>query len=83
MYRKEEYPIVTWLGVIKQPECGVTNWLRTTIFHTIYNDVGALIIVNSGSCINGVSPNIVKCRRITFVPHDKPYNFSWVDTIVV
>nr|XP_023920438.1 uncharacterized protein LOC112031968 [Quercus suber] len=39
-----------------------------------------VVIINSGSCINAVSSNVVSRLDLKLTPHPNPYKVSWVDT---
>ena len=58
------------------------DWQRSTIFqtYTMYGDKTCKVIIDSGSCINAVSSNVVSRLSLKLTPHPNPYKVSWVDT---
>ncbi|XP_078446576.1 uncharacterized protein LOC144715514 [Wolffia australiana] len=58
---------------------------RTSIFYT-YVKIGGrsyMLMVNSGSCINGISEDTAKRLGLPLLPHPTPYNVSWIDTSTI
>jgi len=56
------------------------NWLRTNIFHTtctVANKVYKMII-DSGSCENVLSDEVVQKLQLKTERHPKPYKLSWL-----
>ncbi|XP_075665053.1 uncharacterized protein LOC142634648 [Castanea sativa] len=55
---------------------------RSAIFQTYTKcgDKTCKVIINSGSCINAVSSNVVSRLGLKLIPHPNPYKVSWVDT---
>ena len=53
-------------------------WQRTTIFQTYVKSgtKDCRVIVDSGSCINAISSNIVSRLGLKSIPHPKPYEVS-------
>ena len=58
------------------------DWRKSAIFQTYTKcgDKTCKIIINSGSCINAVSSNVVFRLDLKLMPHPNPYKVSWVDT---
>jgi hypothetical protein len=54
------------------------DWRRTTIFQTYVKSgtKDCRVIVDSGSCINAISSNIVSCLGLKSIPHPKPHKVS-------
>ena len=75
------------IGVIR---CTLTkvhedDWRRTTIFHPfikIENHVRK-VIVDNGSCVNVMSPDIVNLLGLHITPHPNSYRVSWIDATSV
>ncbi|KAJ0975418.1 hypothetical protein J5N97_017383 [Dioscorea zingiberensis] len=56
------------------------DWLRNIIFHTtctVANKV-CKVIIDSGSCENVVSKDVVQKLQLKTEQHPKPYNLSWL-----
>ena len=60
----------------------IDDWQRSAIFQTYTKcgDKTCKVIINSGSCINAVSSNVVSHLGLKLIPHPNPYKVSWVDT---
>ena len=58
------------------------DWRRSAIFQTYTKcgDKTCKVIIDSGSCINVVSSNVVSHLGLKLIPHPNPYKVSWVDT---
>ena len=58
------------------------DWRRSAIFQTYTKcgDKTCKVIIDSGSCINVVSSNVVSCLGLKLTSHPNPYKVSWVDT---
>uniref|UniRef100_A0A2N9IG07 RNA-directed DNA polymerase n=1 Tax=Fagus sylvatica TaxID=28930 RepID=A0A2N9IG07_FAGSY len=58
------------------------DWRRSNIFHTYVKcgSTNCKVIIDSGSCINAVSSNLVTRLGVKLIPHPNPYKVSWVDT---
>ena len=58
------------------------DWRRSAIFqiYTKCGDKTCKVIIDSGSCINAVSSNVVSRLSLKLTPHPNPYKVSWVDT---
>ena len=58
------------------------DWRRSAIFQTYTKcgDKNCKVIIDSGSCINAVSFNVVSCLGLKLIPYPNPYKVSWVDT---
>ena len=58
------------------------DWRRSAIFQTYtkYGNKTCKVIIDSGSCINAMSSNVVSCLGLKLTPHPNPYKVSWVDT---
>ena len=58
------------------------DWQRSDIFQTYTKcgDKTCKVIIDSGSCINAVSSNVVSCLGFKLTSHLNPYKVSWVDT---
>ena len=58
------------------------DWRRSAIFQTYTKcgDKTCKVIIDSGSCINAVSSNVVSRLGLKLTPHPNPYKISWVDT---
>ncbi|XP_078447579.1 uncharacterized protein LOC144716327 [Wolffia australiana] len=58
---------------------------RTSIFHT-YVKIGGRtykLMVDSGSCINGISEDTATRLGLPLVPHPTPYQVSWIDASTI
>ncbi|KAE8655337.1 putative Serine-threonine protein kinase, plant-type [Hibiscus syriacus] len=57
------------------------DWLRTNIFHTICTvaDKVCKMIIDSGSCENVVSEEVVQKLQLKTDRHPKPYKLSWLN----
>ncbi|KAE8695418.1 putative CCCH-type zinc finger family protein [Hibiscus syriacus] len=57
------------------------NWLRTNIFHTTCTvaDKVYKMIIDSGSCENVVSEEVVQKLQLKTDRHPKPYKLSWLN----
>ena len=60
----------------------INDWRRSAIFqiYTKCGDKTCKVIIDSGSCINAVSSNVVSRLSLKLTPHPNPYKVSWVDT---
>ena len=58
------------------------DWRRSAIFQTCAKcgDKTCKVIIDSGSCINAVSSNVVSCIGLKLTPHPNTNKVSWVDT---
>ena len=58
------------------------DWRRTTIFQTYVKSgtKDCRVIVDSWSCTNAISSNIVSRLGLKSIPHPTPYKVSWVDS---
>lgn len=56
------------------------DWLRTNIFHTTCTIVERVckVIIDSGSCENVVSEEVVKKLQLKIDSHPNPYKLSWL-----
>ncbi|XP_078444228.1 uncharacterized protein LOC144713508 [Wolffia australiana] len=58
---------------------------RTSIFHT-YVKIGGRtykLMVDSGSCINGISEDTATRLGLPLIPHPTPYQVSWIDASTI
>ncbi|XP_078441520.1 uncharacterized protein LOC144711407 [Wolffia australiana] len=58
---------------------------RTSIFYT-YVKIGGRtfkLMVDSGSCINGISEDTATQLGLPLLPHPTPYNVSWIDASTI
>ena len=58
------------------------DWRKSAIFQTYTKcgDKTCKVIIDSRSCINAVSFNVVSHLSLKLIPHPNPYKVSWVDT---
>ena len=58
------------------------DWRRSVIFQTYTKcgDKTCKVIIDSGSCINEVTFNVVSRLGLKLTPHPNPYKVFWVDT---
>ena len=84
-YMEEEEIIgMDQLGVVR---CILTqakrneDWHRTNILQTFIRigDKVCKVIIDSGSCVNAISTNVVKSLNLPTVSHPNPYKVSWID----
>ena len=61
------------------------DWRRIAIFQTYTKcgDKTCKVIIDSGSCINAVSSNVVSPLGLKLTPHPNLYKISWVDTFSI
>ncbi|KAB5533745.1 hypothetical protein DKX38_016831 [Salix brachista] len=57
------------------------DWLRTNVFQSTCTISGKVcqFIIDSGSCENVVSDEVVRKLHMTTKPHPKPYKLTWLD----
>ncbi|XP_022875589.1 uncharacterized protein LOC111394033 [Olea europaea var. sylvestris] len=57
------------------------DWLRTNIFHTTCTvaDKVCKLIIDSGSCENVVSEEVIEKLQLKMDCHPKPYKLSWLN----
>jgi hypothetical protein len=57
------------------------DWLRTNIFHTTCTVTGKVckMIIDSGSCENVVSEEVVQKLQLKTDRHPKPYKLLWLN----
>ena len=67
-------------ALVKQRD--IDDWQRSAIFQTYTKcgDKTCKVIIDSGSCINAVSSNVVSRLGLKLIPHPNLYKVSWVDT---
>ena len=81
---EEEIIGMDQLGVVR---CILTqvkkneDWRRTNILQTFIRigDKVCKVIIDSGSCVNAISTNVVKSLNLPTVSHPNPYKVSWID----
>ena len=58
------------------------DWRRSAIIQTYTKcgDITCNVIIDSGSCINAMSSNVVSYLGLKLTLHPNPYKVSWVDT---
>ena len=59
----------------------ITQWVTTLgEEYDLIRLLPCKVIIDSGSCINEVSPNVISRLGLKLIPHPNPYKVSWVDT---
>ena len=85
-FTKED--LLIWLRIVSLPWCETHKRLsttddpfRTSIFYSYMkiNGHSCKVIMDSSSCVNTVSYQILQRAGLTTISHPTPYDVSWID----